>query len=279
MLSRYKKRILVSFYGTCPLACRHCFTQSLTLIKNAGKSHAVQDDIQSIVNDLEGEVFDIVYVSHNRENFCDEQAGLSLVRALWERLEKDVFVITRMALSEAALTELRELDDEMRSADHGLFLATSVLGADSYGVAERVGVCPTPKERVDMLVRADSIGLRSLLMLRPVFPNSIVPIEECLGLVEAVAGGVRAVVSSGLVLTDEVERELSIDFSNCKMLVGGDTSYLDSLAPEMVRYVDVSDELGRIEGRCSELGIPFFRHTLPAINYIAQAESDSVPRV
>ncbi len=35
-----------------------------------------------------------------------------------------------------------------------------------------------------------------------------------------------------------------------------------------MKYVDVENELGLIKEKCDDLNLPFFEHSLPAINYL-----------
>ena len=109
-------------------------------------------------------------------------------------------------------------------------------------------------------------------MVRPVFPNHIVPVKEYLDLVSKCVGTVDAIVTSGLIVTDSILRRLGIQREALSYLASGDSAYLDDLNDDSISYVDVEAELREIENKCCELSIPVYRHTMPALNAIAKAE-------
>ena len=44
--------------------------------------------------------------------------------------------------------------------------------------------------------------------------------------------------------------------------------YLQGAISCNVRFVDATEELKRIERKCNSLSVPFFSHSMPALNYI-----------
>ena len=79
-MKSFSDRVLVSFTGTCPLECKHCYT----LDQSEPKNNNDIDEIEQIVESISGSSFDIIYVSHDRENFIDEHSGLRLVESLYD---------------------------------------------------------------------------------------------------------------------------------------------------------------------------------------------------
>lgn len=272
MSMRYRDRALVSFQGRCPMNCKHCYTfdldeQEEILEASAVASAALPEDC------------DIIYVSQRYENFYHEPDGTDLCRALYRTHHKDIFVITRSFLHDDTLRDLSRLHRKMAAQGHTLFLSVSLCANESYGVTEDPAVCPTPLQRLSNLQRAHALGIQTILMLRPVFPDAVIPVSECCSLVARYADAVDAVVTSGLIVTEGVLARLHLDESALSFATDGDSSYLADLKGEDVRYVDVERELREIERACAAQGVPCFRHSMPALNFLAQHRERRLPQV
>lgn len=258
---RYKKRVFVSFDGQCPMNCRHCYTYGLDM------NHA-RRSAEEIVGAVKEKETDIIYVSHNYENFYKQKDGLALCELLYAACHKDIFVITRSYLSDETLHQLGSLNLLMNRDGHQLYIAVSLCADNSYAVTEDPSNCPEPGKRLSNLARAHEQGIKTILLLRPIFPNSVVPVTECMNLVIRSKDYVSAVVSSGLIVTDMIIGRLAIEEKYLVYTAGGASEYLDELNDPSVRYVDVTREIEQIEKTCMSSGIPFFSHSIPALNYL-----------
>lgn len=259
----YKTRVMVSFDGDCPLHCKHCYTYELQKTKK-------QRNMKEIVSDISGKQFDIIYVSQSYENFQSGEEGIALCKALYECYKKDIFIITRSELKETILNQMQELNKEMNRNGHCLFLAVSVCADESYGITETIDLCPAPEIRLENLKKAHERGIKTLLLVRPVFPDTVIPVKECIQLIEKSKNYISAVVSSGLIVTKRIEERLDLKDKNVKYLANGDSEYLADLDRENVRYLDVKEELKAIESYCQKSQIPFFLHSMPALNYVKE---------
>lgn len=256
---RYIKRVLVSFRGRCPMQCKHCYTYDLP--------EREEKEISYIVEETGREEFDIIYLSQKYENFYDEEQGFSLCRDLYFKYHKDIFIITRSHFSDDLVKKLKDLNQEMQKNGNQLYLAVSLCADQSYYITEDREKCPTPLRRLDNLRRAHKHGIKTLMLLRPIFPDAIIPVKECIGLLEQGKDYVNAVVSSGLAVTDSILLRLSLSGEDFNYLPSSDSEYLSDL--KGAHYVDVRSELLQIQRGCMERKIPFFLHSMPALNYLA----------
>lgn len=260
---KYNTRILTSFSGECPMNCKHCYTYELPA-KTQNNSY------RQIVDEISEKTFDIIYLSQSYENFFDEEKGICLCEELYKKYKKDLFIITRSSLSDKALERLKVLNQVMMSKGNNLFFAVSLCADQSYYLTEDEQMCPPPEKRLRNLEKMAAYGIRTILLLRPIFPDNIIPIDECIGLIEKSKNYIGAVVSSGLIVTDGILDKLSLDKECLRFLPSGKTEYLQDLDPDKAQYVDVEKELYTLESFCKQMEIPFFRHSLPALNYLKQ---------
>lgn len=261
-MKRYASRVMVSFDGKCPMGCKHCYTYDL-------KKKECKRDIDGLVQELEEKTFDIIYISQSYENFFDEKRGLRLCHMLYERYQKDMFIITRSFLSDKVIDELGRLNQVMKSKGHQLFIAVSVCAEQSYGLTEQEGICPTPQQRLLNLERAHNVDIKTILLVRPVFPDHIIPVYECKVLIERSRSYINAVVSSGLIVTDKIIERLGLRDNGLSYQRNGDSEYLSNLEPGKAKYVNVNRELSEIQNFCISNSIRFFKHSIPALDYLA----------
>lgn len=262
MKIKYQNRALVSFKGKCPMNCKHCYTFDLD-------DQEEISDVSEVVNANIPVDCDIIYVSQRYENFYDEEIGYDLCSSLYEKYHKDIFIITRSVLSDAMMQKLSDLNKQMAMKGHTLYLSVSICADASYAVTEDVKNCPTPSQRISNLQRAHMHGIRTVLMLRPIFPDKIIPISECLSFISQYAYCIDAVVTSGLIVTQNILKRLNLEQNELAYNSTGDSSYLADLQGKDIYYVDVEDELRQIESQCAMNHVPCFRHSMPALNFIA----------
>lgn len=253
------KRAFVSFDEFCPFQCKHCFTYEIKREKFR--------TIEEIVNSIDSEDFDVVYISQKNDNFSNPEKGLELCRQLFEKYKCHMFIITRNVLNKDQLHELLDLNRRMEEVNKQLFIAVSLNATDSIGVCENTYKVPTPDERVAFLKELSEIGLCPILMIRPVFPDSLIPVTECEKLIESTREYISCVVSSGLGINEFILKRLNVkesEFSYKK-----DQEYLQGAINCEIKFIDVDEELKRIYKKCESLTVPIFEHSMPALNYIA----------
>lgn len=261
-MQKYQRRAFISFDGYCPMNCRHCYTYELE------KRMDTRTDIE-LIEELQQKKFDIIYLSQTYENFYEEEKGIALCEKLYQKYKKDIYIIARSKLSESGISALVKLNTVMKCNDNKLYFATSVCANESYGITEDVSQCPSPEERLEKLKQLHKNGVSTILLIRPLFPKEIISVVECKNLIKKSKGCIDAVISSGLIVTDRILEKLGLSADNLKYLQNGHSEYLANLKKEQVRYLDVEEELMELEKFCNEMKIPFFRHSMPALNTLA----------
>ncbi len=261
----YSKRVLVSFSGKCKLGCKHCFAieQEPDVEKN---------DIDSVVKSIEKEEFDVIYVSHNRENFLNANDGIELCKQLYKKYKKSIVVISRMILSEKDVDKIVRLNEEMKKEGKELFWMESVCALNSASITEDLKCIPSPNDRIDFLGTLNKKGIHTILAIRPLFPSSVVPASEINGLVRRAKGKVDAITSGGIILTESIKARLSIDTSNWERLKYNTSDYLVGAVND-AEYIDVSNELDNLVKQCLKNRIPLFEHSMMAINAISDSKA------
>ena len=90
-------RVVVSFGGRCPYACKHCYT----FIPEY--KHDAENNIDLIVRQLKQtkNIFEntqtplnIVYVSGHKENFVNQDDGIELCEKIYEAVHCDILFTT-----------------------------------------------------------------------------------------------------------------------------------------------------------------------------------------
>lgn len=261
-MKKYTNRVLVSFSGRCPLECKHCYT----LDSDCHKNIQDMDEIEQIIAAVRGLTFDIIYISHDRENFIDEQAGVQLTEELYETFHKSILIITRKCLSQETVIQLAALSKRMANNDHTLFVAVSIPANSSYGITENRDRIATPLDRCELLKRLHLNGINSIFLARPIFPNSIIPIYEVIEMISSYHDYIDAVVASGLAVNDSILERLALSEDRFKFLPGNHSNFLIGSSAKNIKYIDVNSELTIIEKECNEKEIVFSTHSMDAIN-------------
>ncbi len=258
---KYYKRQFVSFTGKCPYQCNHCYT-----FCSGYDSYDSGNSIQEIIESLHQEEFDIVYVSGHKENFVNPDKGIELCETIFENYNSDILITTRNIFESKHLDRLKYLNDKMKKKNKDLYFCASIPAFQSYKKLEPNSIIPSPEQRIDNLKRVFDIGIYTILTLRPLCPDSYIPIKEILDIIELCKNHTSAVLSSGIVLDNEIIHKLK----------GFPTNFISEEKPLMpclknnlsMRYVNVNSELKIIKEKCLEYKLPFFVHSLPAIEYL-----------
>lgn len=264
-------RKLVSFSGCCQINCKHCYTYEIA----HQKTNSDEEEIDEIISSLnDGTAFDVVYVSHDRENFIDEDAGMNLVNKLYKTQKKHIFIITRKGLSDACISRLSQINKSMGKDGLLLAVAVSIPAGESYSVMEDVACIASPKERCDCIRRLHNAGIRTIFMARPVFPKSIVPVDEITTMIEKNASYIDVVVASGLAVNNSILNRLQLTEECFSFLPGDNAEYLIGSEVKGIKYIDVKTELEMIHKCCKMCSIPFVTHSMQALNILLEKISN-----
>lgn len=260
MLNNYKRQF-VSFTGKCPYQCNHCYT-----FCTGYDSYDSGKNVEEIVKSLQDEVFDIVYVSGHKENFVNPNEGIELCEQIFKRYNSDIMITTRNIFDCEQLERIKALNEKMKEKNKDLFFCASIPALQSYRKLEPNPIIPNPIQRIDNLKKIFDIGIYTILTLRPLCPDGYIPIKEIIEIIEKCKLHTSVVLSSGIVVDDEILcklPEFPKDFK-CQ-----EKPLMPCLKNKLsMRYVDVDSEINEIKMKCKEYSLPFFEHSLPAIEYL-----------
>lgn len=257
------KRAFISFDDLCPYQCKHCYT--LDIPRNS-KNRTVNELVESL-SSLE---FDIVYVSQRRENFINPDNGITLCEKIFERYKCNIFIITRNTFNKDHLERLHRLKKQMVVEGKYLFIGVSVFATHSYKLSENPGCVPSPYERISFLKTLSDEGFYTVTLIRPIFPDNIIPIQELYEIVDGCKNNLHnCVVSSGLAVNKNILWRLGINESN--LAYASNVRYLEGAMEGHLDFVNVSRELNQLNEYCVDHNVFFFDHTLSALNHLIKA--------
>lgn len=262
MLNNYKRQF-VSFSGKCPYKCNHCYTFCIGYNSlDSGNS------VKEIIQGLKKEDFDIVYVSGHKENFVNPDDGMELCEQIFEKYNSDIMITTRSVFNQNQLDRIDILNKKMKEKNKDLFFCESIPALQSYKKLEPNIIVPSPVQRMDNLRKIYKLGIYTLLTIRPLCPDIYIPINEIIDIIEMSKQYTSVVLSSGIVVDDEILHKL-VGFP--KDFISQEKTLMPCLKNNLsMRYVDVDKELEKIKEKCKEYGLPFFEHSLPAIEYLKE---------
>lgn len=260
MLGNYKRQF-VSFTGKCPYQCNHCYT-----FCTGYDSYDSGKNVKEIVEGLIDKEFDIVYVSGHKENFVNPDEGIELCEKIFEKYNSDIMITTRNIFDQEQLKRINILNRKMKEQNKDLFFCSSISALESYKKLEPNPIMPSPIQRIENMKKVYNLGIYTVLTLRPLCPDIFIPIKESIDIIEMCKQHTSVVLSSGIVIDDEILHKL-IGFP--EDFVSQEKPLMSCLKNNLtMRYVDVYGELRKIEKKCKECGLPFFEHSLPAIQYL-----------
>lgn len=252
------KRIFVSFDEYCPFECKHCYTYDI--------ERSYCRTVDEIVESISDEDFDVVYVSQKNDNFANPERGIALCEKLFDRYGCNIFAITRNTFDTLEIERVRELYTRMRTANKLLVFAVSVSAIQSAYKTEDLMRVPSPDSRIAFISRLSASGIPIMAMIRPVYPEKIVPSRELFQIVDLCRSHASCVVSSGLGVNGTILNRLGMkreDFTYIK-----DFEYLQGAIDCSIDFIDVRDELARLHAKCEDAALPFFEHSMPALNHL-----------
>lgn len=254
-------RQFVSFAGKCPYKCNHCYT-----FCKGYDSYDSGKNVREIIQKLKGEKFDIVYISGHKENFINPDEGIELCEQIFNNFHTDIMVTTRNVFDSVQLDRFAELNKKMKYAGKDLYFCASIPALESYKKLEPNNMIPDPYARIKNLINVFEKGIYTFLTLRPLCPDSYIPTNELLKIIDLCQNSTTVILSSGIVIDDDILNRLK----------GFPKDYISQNKPLMpclknnisMKYVNVDRELLIIKKKAKECNIPFFEHSLPAIEYI-----------
>lgn len=260
-----KERVFVSFGGACPYKCSHCYT----FCDNYQYDPVLTVD--ELVDSLQGKKFNLIYISGHKENFVNPDDGLELCEKLFSQYSVDILLTTRNIFNQKQLERLCKLNEKMKILNKDLYVCVSIPALKSYKKIESSPLIPSPDERIDFVKRIYERKIYTVLTLRPLFPNSFIPISEPLEILQRCKDHVSAVISSGIVVDDTILRNLG---TFPKDITYNEGKLMKCLEQDInVKYVDVKQEYSEIEKFCQIHKIYLNEHSIPVIQYLKKIKS------
>lgn len=250
-------RAFASYAGACSFKCRHCYTFSEKFKRNDSIS------IDKIVGGLQGEEFNVIYVSGYKENFEDPDRGIDLIDALFETYNCHILFTTRNVFNEIHIKKISKLNLKMREKNKILFACVSISAYQSFRKLEPSSKIPTPDKRIEFLSNLFNCGIFTFLTLRPICPNEFIKKSEYIDIIKKAHKYFHAIISSGIYVDNTI-------LKNLKKFPAfhSNTARLSCFDEMEVQAVNVEEELLCIEKFCKNKMIPFFRTSILALNYI-----------
>lgn len=256
-----ENRELISFDGICPYNCKHCFVLNM--------NDVLERSTEDIVNSISDKEFDVVYISHYKENFVDPDKGLELCEKIFDRYKCHVFIITRAVFDDHHIHRLNSLKKIMKKSNKEIFVAISIPALESSYIFESHNLVPTPEQRIECLKKLNSQNIPTLLAIRPLLSNKFIKYDEIERLIKKSYVYVDSILASGLVVNNEISKKMGIDFTNEEFKNADESGYLvGAISDDTYKYINVEKEIEEIAMLCEELGVPFFEHSMPALNYL-----------
>lgn len=244
----------------CTYSCPFCYV-------DAGFLSYATMTIEETVEWLEShkDKFDIIYVSGDTDSFAPPrmEEGIELLEAL-SKFDVDLLFTTRAVLKEPYLLRLRALKE--RLSEHGKLLFGCVSIAQlHHSYLEPKPIAP-PQERIEQLTTFKHLGLISVHAMRPFLP--VVPIEEYLELVDLVKDKVDIILGEvwyadkGGILESAVFKGSipnNLEYSEHEMDFDENNAIWNVYESKEVETA--------VSKKCSELNIPFFMRSSPAVKW------------
>lgn len=253
-------RAFVSFTGECPLNCKHCFAKEIV------DKHEPEKDIPAIIAELANQRFDVVYVSHYNENFFDPERGVELCEEIYKAYNCDICITTRCTLSGLPLLRIKELNRKMKASSNCLSFCISIPALQSYAKIENAEIIATPSQRIDFAGQLKALGICTFVTIRPLFPSTYISTDEIHQIVDSCADKVNGILTGGLCVTDRIIEKLQIPRDSLQYLGASDSEYLQGVGKDFLA-VNVEKEIQDLDAYCKSKQIPFFRHSMEALNY------------
>jgi DNA repair photolyase len=255
---KINSRAFVSFDEYCPFDCKHCYTYDIERT-----SYRSMDEI---VNSISKQQFDVVYVSQKNDNFAVPERGIQLCQNLFDKYRCNIFAITRNTLSDRDIHKIQDLSIRMRESNKLFVFAVSISAIESASKTENADRVPSPLSRIAFIKQLSDSGIPVIAMIRPVYPDKIIPITELAKIIDLCRGHVSCVVSGGLGVNDNILARL--DMTRDAFTYYENYEYLQGAIDCEINFVNVADELNLLRAKCAGVSLPFFEHSMPALNFL-----------
>jgi len=161
-----KERVLTYSQLSCPLDCKYCFVNDLNF--NQSKNVAYLSEKQFELMEQLPHQIKLIMIGCDTEFFQSKKDALKILERISD-LKKDISVITKLDLDKDFLSQLRSIDLRMREQGNILVFSETISCLDNYKKWEPK--TPDPRKRIETIINAKSVGLRTMVAIRPLLPD------------------------------------------------------------------------------------------------------------
>ena len=253
----------------CAYNCPFCYV-------NNGFLHYASMSVDEIIQWLRSQIqnsFDIVYISGDTDSFAPPRTdkGMSLLERLIE-LYKDVLFTTRTCFNDYASERLSNIVRMYGKYNHHVFGCISIPQWTRPDFEPPP--IPTPQQRINQLAKFNSIGIKSVLALRPFLPT--IPKSDYISILGAAYKSVCLVLGERWFFDKHGIME-------SKLLKNANIPLSDYETNVSMRFDDNNEmwnlyKAPGIEELCAELcknyGLPFSMSSKPALDKLRREWND-----
>lgn len=248
----------------CTYSCPFCYLHS-----NGFPSYHPMS-ISQIINWIrkQSEPFDIIYVSGDTDSFAPPRTaqGIKLLEALTE-FDVDILFTTRTVFSDIHLNSLAKIQKIQTQNSKMLIGCVSISQLNQPHLEPKP--IPSPLQRIEQLKRFKSIGITSILAMRPFLP--VVPMKDYIQIlnyvkdfIDVVLGSVWYADNEGILennaLKDAQMRSTTIEHVKLDF-------YSSDAIWKAYNNKEVEQE---VRNFCISHKIPFFMRSGPAIKWLRE---------
>lgn len=245
----------------CTYSCPFCYVHSDFLSYATLTIESILDWLNNNKN-----YFNIIYISGDTDSFAPPRTSLGLeLLEMVTQFGVDVLFTTRAVFNANELKRLENIKTNIERNGKKLFGCVSIAQINHNYLEPKP--IPSVDERINQLEIFKNIGIISILAMRPFLP--VVPIEDYLKLIEKVNNKVFAILG-------EVWYTDTLGILEKGVFQGKTVNNLTYHPHEM----DFDDNVAiwkvwkgeniqiEVSKKCSELNIPFFMRSKPALDWI-----------
>jgi len=107
-------------------------------------------------------------------------------------------------------------------------------------------------------------------MIRPLFPNNIIPVSEIGEILSNCHDYLSCVVASGLGVNEHILKRLGLKEND--FVYNESQEYLQGAINCEIKFVDVTKEMEHVKKECLNFNLALFEHSMPALNYLFEQE-------
>lgn len=159
-------RVLTYSQLSCPFGCRYCFVENINFNQIPNTAYLTSKQ-QELMSQLPPEIT-LIMLGCDTEFFQSKNSSLKILNQLCA-LNKDISVITKIALPENFLKQLKDIYLKLNTQGNILCFSISIPCLNS--AIQWEPKTPHPASRIHTLQQAHLSGLKTLVALRPLLPN------------------------------------------------------------------------------------------------------------